>query len=72
MNEEITAEYNSLKIMKDEALDFFFDELQARNFIRVINCPDSKDIIIKTKRDWNELLTKLNIGGRPAKKDYRI
>ena len=72
MNEEITVEYNSLKIMKDEALDFFLDELQARNFIRISDCPDSQDIIIKTKQDWNELLTKLNIGSRSIKKDYRI
>jgi len=71
MNEEIKVEFNSLIKMDADALDFLLSEVEQKNTIRLFQGP-GEDIIIKTKRDWNDLLNKLKIGLPEKKKDYRI
>ena len=70
MKEEIKVEFNTLIKMNTEALDFLLSEIEQKNSIRLIEGPGD-DIIITSKRDWNDLLNKLKIG-LPEKKDYRI
>ena len=71
MKEEIKVEFDSLIKMNTDALDFLLAEIEQKNIIRLTEGP-GEDIIVKTKRDWNDLLNKLKIGLPEKKKDYRI
>lgn len=70
MSEIINLDYNDLKSMSEEALDFFVEELRNKNTVSV-NTEDGS-IHINSPREWDEFLKKQNLWKSRIQKDVRI
>ena len=72
MQEQISVDFNSLKKMTPEALDFFLDEIAKGNSILITEREETPDATIKTNLEWNQLLLDAGLTQPKEKKQYRI
>ena len=71
MSEIISVNESEIKLMSDDALQFFSDEIRHRNTV-IVNKADGTKLEINTQRDWNDFLTQCGAVKLPEKKKYRI
>ena len=71
MSETVNVNFNDLKIMGSDALDFFAEELSNRNAIEVTLNNGAKKSFSDI-RSWDSFLLEVGLRKPPEKKNIRI